>query len=241
MKFYGETDVGMVRSNNQDAFKNTVLAKDTVLSVVCDGMGGANAGNVASKMACEIITDIIINSYSPNLTSMSVENLLKTAISSANIEIFSNANKVEDYKGMGTTVVAALIQNGTAFIAHVGDSRAYLVKSNGITQITRDHSVIQDLIESGHLTVEEARNHPKKNVITRAVGTLEDVVADFDELKIGDGVILLCTDGLNNMLTDEEILQIFSQNDLENTANSLIKSANEKNSTDNITVTLIAL
>ena len=96
------------------------------------------------------------------------------------------------------------------------------------------------MIESGHITVEEARNHPKKNVITRAVGTLEDIIVDFDELKIGNGVILLCTDGLSNMLTDEEILQIFSQNELEDTANSLIKSANEKNSTDNITVALIA-
>lgn len=240
MKFYGETDVGMVRSSNQDAFKNTVFENDTVLSVVCDGMGGANAGNIASKMACDIITNIIVNSYSPNLNSLSVENLLKTAISSANIEIFSSANEIDEYKGMGTTVVVALVQNGTAYIAHVGDSRAYLVKSDGITQITRDHSVIQDLIESGHITVEEARNHPKKNVITRAVGTLEDIIVDFDELKIGNGVILLCTDGLSNMLTDEEILQIFSQNELEDTANSLIKSANEKNSTDNITVALIA-
>lgn len=240
MKFYGETDVGMVRSSNQDAFKNTVFENDTVLSVVCDGMGGANAGNIASKMACDIITNIIVNSYSPNLNSLSVENLLKTAISSANVEIFSSANEIDEYKGMGTTVVVALVQNGTAYIAHVGDSRAYLVKSDGITQITRDHSVIQDLIESGHITVEEARNHPKKNVITRAVGTLEDIIVDFDELKIGNGVILLCTDGLSNMLTDEEILQIFSQNELEDTANSLIKSANEKNSTDNITVALIA-
>ncbi len=241
MKTYGATDVGMVRSNNQDAFKNTVLAENTVLSVVCDGMGGANAGNIASKMAIEIITDYIVNAYGPNLTSLSVENLLRTAISSANLEIFSTANKVEEYKGMGTTVVAALIHDGIACIAHVGDSRAYLVKSDGITQITRDHSVIQDLIESGQLTKEEARFHPKKNVITRAVGTLEDIIIDFDELKIGDGVVLLCTDGLTNMLSDEEILQIFFENELEKTADMLIKSANEKTSNDNVTVTLAAI
>lgn len=241
MKTYGATDVGIVRSSNQDAFKNTVLSDNSVLSVVCDGMGGANAGNIASKMAAEIITDYIVNAYSPNLTSLSVENLLRTAISSANLEIFTTANKVDDYKGMGTTVVAALIHDGTAYISHVGDSRAYLVKKDSITQITRDHSMIQELIESGQLTLEEARFHPKKNVITRAVGTLEEIIIDFDELKIGDGVILLCTDGLTNMLSDEEILQVFLENKLENTADMLIKSANEKISSDNVTVTLAAI
>ena len=138
------------------------------------------------------------------------------------------------------SAVPALVHGGVAYIAHVGDSRAYLLKKDGITQITRDHSVIQDLIESGHLTLEEARNHPKKNVITRAVGTLEDIIVDFDELQIGDGVLLLCTDGLSNMLSDEEIQQIFSENNLEDTAELLIKSANEKLSNDNVTVTLIS-
>ncbi len=241
MKTYGATDVGLVRSSNQDAFKNTVLADNCVLSVVCDGMGGANAGNIASKMATEIITDYVINAYSPNLTTMSVENLLRNAISSANLEIFSAANKEEKYKGMGTTVVVALIYADTAYIAHVGDSRAYLIKSDGITQITRDHSVIQELVESGQLTKEEARFHPKKNVITRAVGTLEDIIIDFDEFKIGEGVILLCTDGLTNMLSDEEILQTFSKYELKNVADELIKSANEKISNDNVTVTLTAI
>lgn len=240
MKTYGATDVGMVRSNNQDAFKNIILDDNAVLSVVCDGMGGANAGNVASEMAAKIITDIVVNSYNPNLTSMSVENMLRTAISSANVEVFSKANSVSEYKGMGTTAVVALIKDDSVYIAHVGDSRAYLVKTDGITQITRDHSVIQDLIESGQLTADEARNHPKKNVITRAVGALEDVMVDFDEIRIGDAVLLLCTDGLTNMLSDEEIQQIFSENAIENTAEALIKSANEKCSTDNITVTLIA-
>ena len=241
MKTYGATDVGIVRSTNQDAFKNTVLAQNCILSVVCDGMGGANAGNIASKMATEIITDYVINAYSPNLTTMSVENLLRNAISSANLEIFSAANKAEEYKGMGTTVVVALISADTAYIAHVGDSRAYLVKSDGITQITRDHSVIQELIESGQLTKEEARFHPKKNVITRAVGTLEDIIIDFDEFKIGEGVLLLCTDGLTNTLSDEEILQIFSENELQEVADKLINSANEKISNDNVTVTLAAI
>lgn len=240
MRTYGATDIGMVRSSNQDAFKNTVLDKDTVLAVVCDGMGGANAGNVASEMATKIITDVIVNSYSPNLTTTSVENLLRTAISSANLEIFSKANSTEEYKGMGTTVVAALIQDGVAYISHVGDSRAYLLKNDGITQITRDHSVVQDLIEGGHLTADEARFHPKKNVITRAVGTLQDVLVDFDELKIGDGTILICTDGLTNMLTDEEIYTIFSQNELEDVPKVLIDSANEKTSNDNVTVVLAA-
>lgn len=240
MKAYGATDIGMVRTSNQDVFKNTVLDGNTVLSIVCDGMGGAKAGNIASSMAAEIITDYIVKSYSPQMNALSIENLLKTAVSSANLEIFKKACNDVNLKGMGTTVVAALVRDGIAYVSHVGDSRAYIIQNDTLRQITRDHSVIQDLIEGGHITPEEARNHPEKNIITRAVGTRENVIADFAEEDIGDGVLFLCTDGVTNVLTDDAIRSVFSENQLDNIAEKLIQTANENISNDNVTVTLVS-
>ena len=240
MKTYGATDVGMVRTSNQDIFKNTVLDENTVLSIVCDGMGGAKAGNVASNMAAEIITDYIVKSYTPQMTALSMENLLKTAVNSANLEIYKTACNDLNLKGMGTTVVAALVRDGIAYVSHVGDSRAYIIENDTMRQITRDHSVIQDLIEGGHITAEEAKNHPEKNIITRAVGTRENVIVDFVEENIGEGVLLLCTDGVTNALTDDAIRLVFEENELNNVAEKLIQTANENISNDNVTVTLVS-
>lgn len=240
MRVYGTTDVGMVRSNNQDAYKNTVLDDGTVLSIICDGMGGAKAGNIASNMATEIITDYVVKSYNAQMSAMSIENLLKNAILSANLEIFKAACKDEAYKGMGTTVVAALVKDNTAFVSHVGDSRAYVIESDGMRQITRDHSVIQDLIESGHITPDEAKNHPEKNVITRAVGTRENVIVDFLEENIGDGVLLLCTDGITNTLAEETIETLVRENEYELVPQKIIEEANANFSNDNVTVTLVS-
>ncbi len=238
MKIYGKTDTGITRAHNQDAYINTLLAPNAVLSVVCDGMGGANAGNVASEMAVRIITDYIKNSYRDDMDSLSAQNLLRSAISTANLEIYDAALKNPDYSGMGTTAVAALVINNKAYIAHVGDSRAYLL-SDTIVQITRDHSMIQSLIEKGHLTAEEARSHPRKNVITRAVGIAEDVQCDFNEVDISGKQLLICTDGLNGMLSNDEIFIAVRQGDADTAPQRLIDSANEKGSTDNVTVTLI--
>ena len=240
MKTYGATDVGMVRTSNQDIFKNTVLDENTVLSIVCDGMGGAKAGNVASNMAAEIITDYIVKAYKPQMTALSMENLLKTAVNSANLEIYKTACNDLNLKGMGTTVVAALVRDDIAYVSHVGDSRAYIIENDTMRQITRDHSVIQDLIEGGHITAEEAKNHPEKNIITRAVGTRENVIVDFVEENIGEGVLLLCTDGVTNALTDDAIRLVFEENELNNVAEKLIQTANENISNDNVTVTLVS-
>ena len=240
MKTYGATDVGMVRTSNQDIFKNTVLDKNTVLSIVCDGMGGAKAGNVASNMAAEIITDYIVKAYNPQMTALSMENLLKTAVNSANLEIYKTACNDLNLKGMGTTVVAALVRDDIAYVSHVGDSRAYIIENDTMRQITRDHSVIQDLIEGGHITAEEAKNHPEKNIITRAVGTRENVIVDLVEENIGEGVLLLCTDGVTNALTDDAIRLVFEENELNNVAEKLIQTANENISNDNVTVTLVS-
>ncbi len=236
MKIYGATDIGTVRLTNQDAFKNTVLDEKSVLSVVCDGMGGANAGNVASEMAVNIITDYVKNAYNYQLNSLSIENLLRSAIETANFEIFSLQKSNDNYKGMGTTAVVSLIKEKTAYICHVGDSRAYTYENEALVQITRDHSVVQDLIEGGHITKEGAKLHPRKNVITRAVGAKEDIVADFTEVDLTDKILLVCTDGLINTLSEVVIAKAIKDNSLDIVPDRLIESANANNSNDNITV-----
>lgn len=240
MNIFGATDTGTVRSSNQDAFKNTVLDSDTVLSVVCDGMGGANAGNIASNIAVNTITDYIVKSYTPQMGSQSLENLLRAAISSANIEIYSAALNNTDFSGMGTTAVAAIVKNNKAFIAHVGDSRAYLVNDSGITQITRDHSMVQSLVEEGQLTAAEAEMHPRKNVITRAVGVLRDVQADFNEVDVGNKILLICSDGLTGAVGAEDIKNISLNNNISDVPEKLIEFANQNGSNDNVTVTVVS-
>ena len=240
MNIFGATDTGTVRSSNQDAFKNTVLDADTVLSVVCDGMGGAKAGNIASSIAVNTITDYIVKSYTPQMNSHTTENLLRAAISSANIEIYSAALENSDYSGMGTTAVAAIVRNDKAFIAHVGDSRAYLVDDSGLVQITRDHSMVQNLVEEGQLTAAEAEIHPRKNVITRAVGVLEEVQADFNEIDMVGKILLICSDGLTAALQPEEIKNITLNNNISDVPEKLIYSANKNGSNDNVTVTVVS-
>lgn len=240
MQLYGATDIGMKRNSNQDAFCNTMLDKQTALTVVCDGMGGANAGNIASTVAVKTITDYVKKSYFKFMSPLAIENMLRSAISSANIEVFETARNNPEYTGMGTTVVAAIIRENTAYIAHVGDSRAYLIKKNELVQITRDHSVVQHLIEQGCITPEMALSHPEKNVITRAVGTEDDVQSDFNEVKIDDNILMLCTDGLTGAVSAKEITDIIINNELKDVPDLLIRSANQKISADNITITVIA-
>lgn len=240
MDFYGNTDIGAVRRENQDFFVNTVLGDNAVLSVVCDGMGGANAGNIASEMATNTVSQYVKASYNPMMTSNAIEKLLRSAVSTANIEIFDAANKNPNYVGMGTTIVAALVKNNTAYIVHVGDSRAYLITMDEIKQITKDHSIVQSLLESAEITPEQAISHPRKNVITRAVGIYDTVEVDFNELEIEKGVLLMCTDGLSGTLSEEDIKQITLNNELNSVPNLLIKKAIENKSSDNITVTVIS-
>ena len=240
MDFYGKTDIGAVRRENQDFFVNTVLGDNTVLSVVCDGMGGANAGNIASEMAANTVSQYVKSSYNPTMTSNAIEKLLRGAVSTANIEIFDAANKNTDYRGMGTTIVAALVKNNIAYIVHVGDSRAYLITTDEIKQITKDHSIVQSLLESEEITPEQAKSHPRKNVITRAVVIYDTVEVDFNELDIEKGILLMCTDGLSGTLSEKEIKQIALNGELNSVPDILINKAIENKSSDNITVTVIS-
>ncbi len=241
MRIFGATDIGTKRQTNQDAFINTVLSGNAVLSVVCDGMGGANAGNIASSMAATAITEYIKRSFVPTLQPSSVKNLLASAIDTANSDILEKAQNEPQYSGMGTTTVVALIIGSTAYIAHVGDSRAYLVTNDGVEQLTRDHSVVQTLIETGHLTAAEAKNHPERNVITRAIGIMPNVESEFTEVPVGSGILLICTDGVSNVITEDVLKSKVAETALEELPKTIIDLANELDSGDNVTACVVAL
>ncbi len=239
MQIFSKTDRGRVRTDNQDAFFAGKITDDAVFAVVCDGMGGANAGNVASELAVRHISEYVIRSYRSGMNMTDTEKTLKNAIVSANISLYDKAVNNTELAGMGTTTVAAFVKDGTAVIAHVGDSRIYLVNGE-IKQLTRDHSVVQSLIESGKITPEDAKVHPRKNVITRALGAEEDVAVDSDCLTLSDGdTLLLCSDGLTNFLEDKDILTVFQNNDISAVAERLVETANENGGGDNITVVTV--
>lgn len=239
MQIFSKMDIGMVRSSNQDAYFTGEISDGSVFAVVCDGMGGANAGNIASETAVKVISEYVVKSYRTSMKNEDIEKMLNNAILSANIEIYDLSMKNESLAGMGTTAVVALVRDGVAVIAHVGDSRAYLV-GDELTQLTRDHSVVQSLLESGKLTPNEAKVHPKKNVITRALGAEENVIADSDIIEIKSGeTLLICTDGLSNFAEPSEILDIFKNNKIEEVAELLVSAANKNGGGDNIAVVTI--
>lgn len=239
MNSYGKTDIGLKRSSNQDTFSVCTLPGGEILAIVCDGMGGAKAGNVASERAVKAIEKFVNNSYRYNMDYFATETLLNNAIASANIEIYDFSLKNPDYSGMGTTVVAAIVAKDFTVISHLGDSRAYKINEE-ITQITRDHSVVQSLIESGKLTPEEARVHPRKNVITKALGIEENVRPENSSCDIRDGdVLMLCTDGLTNYASLSVIKRIIADNPPETAVDLLIAEANRNGGGDNITVVLV--
>ena len=241
MKIYSKTDVGKVRTTNQDAFFVGELLPSGALAIVCDGMGGANAGNVASETAIKIISEYILRSYRTNMDSFEVEKMIKNAMISANMEIYDMALKCSELSGMGTTAVVVLVIGDEAVIAHVGDSRAYLVNDK-IQQLTRDHSVVQSLLESGKITPEDAKVHPRKNVITRALGAEENIIIDSTVLCLKpEDTLLICTDGLSSLVDSAKILKVFGGTEPDLVPDKLIKLANSRGGSDNITVVTLSL
>mgnify|MGYP003292146070 CR=1 FL=1 len=207
MEYWGLSDIGKVRSQNQDAFRIEDLDRHTILAVVCDGMGGAKAGNIASRLAIDVFVDEVVNSYRSGMTQEQTEQLLKSSLDLANVTVYEQAQQFREFTGMGTTLVAVLMRGKKATIVNVGDSRAYKIDRTGIFQVTRDHSLVQLMVDRGELTPELARTYPGKNFITRAVGTEPIVISDIfhQEIQRGD-YFLLCTDGLSNMMDEQEIL-----------------------------------
>lgn len=241
MNAFGKSDTGRVRESNQDAFICVRLSEDAWLAVVCDGMGGANGGNVASSMAVKVVSDRIVDVYRDGMSGNSIRNLLESAISAANIEVFDAAMADIELRGMGTTVVVALMIQRQLYVAHVGDSRAYLITDDGLQQITRDHSIVQTMVEKGQLTQDEARNHPRKHFITRALGVEDTVESDFGEWLLEPGEhLLICTDGLTNMVETDDIYNLVQSTSAENVPDRLIHEANMAGGSDNITAVLLA-
>lgn len=241
MRIVAKTDKGIVRDSNQDAYAVGEFSDEVVWSVVCDGMGGVAGGNIASALAVKVISDKINASYRENMKDASIKNMLDSALTAANIEVYDFSVVKPELQGMGTTVVCAIVRDNQAYIAHAGDSRAYVVNRDEITQITTDHSMVQDLLSKGKITSEEAENHPNKNIITRAVGVDKSIKIDFAQVDLNDDdVLLLCTDGLSNYVSNDEILEIMSDGKHYAYADRLVNKANNNGGGDNITVVIIS-
>jgi protein phosphatase len=237
LKTFSITDIGRKRKVNQDYVYTSEEPVGNLpnLFVVADGMGGHNAGDYASKLTVETLIQEIEQSFEKNPVK-----ILGKAIAKANEIIRRRASEVPDMEGMGTTVVAATCLGRYLQVANVGDSRLYVVGKN-IRQITRDHSLVEEMVRVGTISQAEARNHPDKNIITRAVGASDDVEPDFFTVELEEGdVVLMCSDGLTNMLEDEEIRMILNgARDIVEKAQALVDAANANGGRDNITVVLI--
>ncbi len=240
MIFSMKTDKGIVREINQDGYFVTAFDENTCFAVVCDGMGGPKAGDIASEMAIKNISERFVSAWRKDISPSSVRNLITTAFSAANILIFDEAQDNKDYEGMGTTAVAVYISDCYALIANVGDSRAYLA-GDTISQITKDHSLMQELIDTGKLDEVDAKYFPYKNLITRALGIKEHIEIDFYEVNVNENdSILLCSDGLTNYVGDNDILKIINESEINKTAENLVDAANSNGGGDNITVVVLS-
>lgn len=234
------SDIGLKRSTNEDSVFAEKISEDEAFAVVCDGMGGVSGGKTASNMACDRIAQKISLCYKNSMQMSSIANMLLSAITTANVEIFDYACQNPELKGMGTTVVCAFVKGSEICIGHVGDSRAYIISKSGIRQLTKDHSLVQEMYDNGQISVEELKSHPVKNYITRALGVDEDVNIDFNSLRLQDDeVLLLCSDGLTNYVEADEIYEAFNCCAKEDFAKALIDRANHHGGGDNATVALI--
>ena len=247
IRYAAKTDVGQKRNHNEDYFS---LIEDEQLFIVADGMGGHASGEVASKMAAETVGEFYQRTKDEEATwpykvdrSLSyIENRLVCGIKLANFRIYESANRDIRYKGMGTTIVAAMIKGDKIYLAHVGDSRCYRIREGGISQLTRDHSLLEDYKEAKpDMTEEEERNFPHKNVITRALGMRDTVQVDVKPHQIQDGdYYVMCSDGLSGMVEDEQIREIIQKTKtLERVVEELVDHANRAGGTDNITTLVL--
>ena len=239
MKTFSLTDIGRVRESNQDYVYTSESPVGNLpnLFIVADGMGGHNAGDFASKYTVEQIVSYI--EYAPMTSPV---DLIRGALNKTNASLMAMAKSEESLNGMGTTAVIATIVNDCMYVANIGDSRLYLLRDE-LEQITKDHSLVQEMVRMGEMQPSEARSHPDKNIITRAVGAFEDLEIDFFEQQIRPGdVILMCTDGLSNMVDDTDIRQILQTGrDVVEKVQHLVEAANRGGGKDNITVAVIEI
>ena len=241
MKLAGKTDVGRVRHENQDDYRAGELPGGAVWALVSDGMGGAKGGRESSQGACYVIENFFQEQYA-QCGAGQEEPFLKKALLYANRFVFQKAAHEEALAGMGTTAVCALVRSGNVYLCHAGDSRAYLIRDGKLTQLTHDHSYVQELVDCGTITEEEAEHHPQKNIITKALGVDYRLEPEFTAAKLKrEDRLLLCTDGLTNMVPVEEMEELLAQGAFYDLPDRLIEAANAHGGSDNITALLLAV
>ena len=243
MQSWGLTDPGCVRKQNQDFYQIEQLDRGGLLCVVCDGMGGAKSGNIASSLAADVFVQEIRRSWKPNMAQEQINQMLSSAVKLANFTVFDQAQQFEEFDGMGTTLVAVLVHGRYVTTVNVGDSRAYIMDSDGITQQTRDHSLVQLMVDRGDLTAEVAKNYPGKNFITRAIGTEPVVLCDIFHWEVSKGdFLLLCSDGLSNVMDDQEILfEVVHGVNKQHCCKRLLNIAKNRGAPDNVTSILVLI
>ena len=237
MEYWIVSDPGCVRASNQDACLVEQLDKNTLLCLVCDGMGGAKSGDVASNLAVEVFSQEVKRTWKGDMDQENTDRMLKNALKLANFTVYDQSCQFEEFAGMGTTLVAVLIQNRKATVLNVGDSRAYGINEDGIRQISKDHSLVQMMVDRGELTPEQAKSYPGKNYITRAVGTEAVTDGDIFHCLLEKGTyLLLCSDGLSNLVDDQEILfEVIHGADKQACCQTLVDIAKRRGAPDNVT------
>ena len=243
MDCWGLTDPGSVRPQNQDAFHMERLDRHSLLCVVCDGMGGAKSGNVASTLAVDVFVQEVKQTWTPDMDKNQQDRMLQSAVKLANFTVYDQSKQFEEFAGMGTTLVAVLIHGRHVTTVNVGDSRAYIMDADGIAQETKDHSLVQLMVDRGDLSAEQAKTYPGKNFITRAIGTEQTVSCDIYHREVTRGdYLLLCSDGLSNMLDDQEILfEAVHGIGKHRCCKRLLDIAKSRGAPDNVTAVLILI
>ena len=243
MQSWGLTDTGCVRKQNQDAYQIEKLDRTSLLCVVCDGMGGAKSGNIASTLAVDVFVQEVRQSWKPRLEQEKIDQILRNAVKLANFTVYDQSQQFPEFDGMGTTLVAVLIHGKKATVINVGDSRAYGIDESGIRQITKDHSLVQLMVDRGELTAERAKTYPGKNFITRAIGTEPTIMSDIFHLDVSKGdYFLLCSDGLSNVMDDQEILfEVLHGVNKAHCCKRLLNIAKNRGAPDNVTSVLVLI
>ena len=244
MQYWGLTDVGLVRRDNQDAYRVEVCqATGHLVAVVCDGMGGMYGGSVASNIAADVFMREVCANLRPNMTPEQIRQVASFATSVANTAIRDKAMAEQEYLGMGTTLVSAIGYEGGVVVSNVGDSRAYFIGGSGIRRVSKDHSLVERMVDSGDITAEEARSHPKRNYITRALGPEPSTLCDGFIVPMAAGeYILLCTDGLVETVSDQEMFrEIWETGDPEGCLDRMMEISKSNGAADNVTMVLLRM
>lgn len=238
MRFAAGTDTGLIRNSNEDSYRIIPeSSQNPCVVIIADGMGGHNCGEVASRMTVDYISDYMERSGSRLFSCPDIGEEIKKLVGETNTAVFEASLTRPEASGMGTTLTMAVIVGSKVTVAHVGDSRLYIAQSDSMRQVTQDHSYIEELIKNGTLTREEAESHPRKHVITRAIGSSKDLEVDILDFEATEGdVLLLCTDGLTNMICENEIYSIIKDSEPQKACEQLIEAAKSKGGEDNITV-----